>query len=276
MTTLNFIFTLAIFFAVHPLFSQDTIPNQDFEDWNTNYSPEHWETTTDLLPPGYITCHVTSLSYSGNHALQLKSVDMNGYIVPGVVTLGTLGIGYTEGGVPFTARPQALKGFFQHPSSGDLIQVFVQFFKSGNPIGGGSWSTADSIPDYMEFTVPISFLTAEDPDTMNITILTDQETAGSSILLDALHFEYPTTSILQESGMKPLQIYPNPCSTQLIMDLPPNESFDVSIYNMSGQVMLQGPGRGDQTVDTSALPPGAYTLEVKSSQGVHLEKFIKQ
>lgn len=276
MTKTNFITTLFILVLSTALFSQGTIPNQDFEEWDSNYSAKHWESTTDMIPPGYITCNKTSESYSGDYAIQLKTISLESFTVPGVITLGTLGMGYTEGGVEFSDRPESMKGFFKHPSSGDLVQVIVQFYKNGIETGGGYWSTTDSIADYTEFTVPISFQTSENPDMLNITILTDQNIVGSTLLLDDLQFEYPTTAIPQNRSEEALRVYPNPCSTQLLMDLPFEEAFDMAIYRLNGELIKRESDKTAPTINTSDLASGAYGLILTTSHGRFSQKFIKQ
>ena len=111
--------------------AQDTIPNGSFENWNSSTSPEIWHTVNELLPPGSITCNKTSNSYEGSYALSMKTIDLGGMNVPAVATLGTVGMGFTEGGIPFTGRPESLTGYFKHPSSGDFVMLIVQFFNKG-------------------------------------------------------------------------------------------------------------------------------------------------
>ena len=128
---------------VSNLFTQDTIPNGYFENWFSNTLPHNWHTTNSMLPPGVVNCNQSGNSYEGDYALQLKTINMEGTIVPAVATLGELGFGYTIGGIPVNSRPDALNGYFIHPSSGDEVMVAIQFFKEGVEIGGGYWSTTD-------------------------------------------------------------------------------------------------------------------------------------
>ncbi len=133
--TLTFI--ISIVFSLVYAYGQDTIPNGNFENWITVYNPESWETTNLLLPPGVNNCTRSTSSYTGTYALYMESIDLDGMVVPGVATLGTLEIYNTKGGIPFTSKPVALTGFYQHPSSGDEILIGVEFFKDGAEIGGG-------------------------------------------------------------------------------------------------------------------------------------------
>lgn len=254
--------------------AQDSIPNADFEHWNSNTSPMNWQSVNMLLPPGYITCHQTSNSYNGDHALQLKTIDMDGFPIPGVVTLGTIGMGYSAGGTGFSTQPISLKGFIQHPSYDDEVMVVVEFFKNGTEIGSGFWSTTDSIPNYTEFIAPIYFQSTENPDTMNITILTDQNTIGSSLLVDALQFELTTTRVSNVKNEK-VNVYPNPCRNYISLDIPGDRPSEIMIYDMQGALVMHH-SIAQNYLDTSALNQGIYTLVIKSNDSIYKEKLIKQ
>jgi hypothetical protein len=168
--------TMAILFSGN-IFAQDTLPNPDFEQWITNTIPNSWSSTNTLLPPGNIVCFRTTNSQTGNYAVQLKTIDLDGMAVPGVLTLGYVGMGFTAGGIAFTQKPLSLKGYIRHPSYGDEVMIIAEFYKNGNQIGSGFWSTTDSIGDYTEFVAPIVFQSMDTPDTLNITIITDQNQA---------------------------------------------------------------------------------------------------
>ena len=192
LSRLAFLIILIIPFQF--LYSQDTIQNGGFETWYTPNYVQHWQTTNNVLPPGFVNCTQTSNSHTGNFAMQMKTIDMDGYLIPGVLTLGTVGIGFTSGGVPFTGKPVALHLFIRHPSAGDEIFLATEFFLEGEVIGGGSWSTTDSIAEYTEIVIPINYTSNFNPDTMNITLLTDAFTEGSMIQVDDVSVEYPITA----------------------------------------------------------------------------------
>ncbi len=266
---------LTILFA-NVLFGQGTVPNSDFEGWITSIHPKDWKTTTQMLPPGYVTVQRTSNSHSGSYAIELTTIDMSGQTVPGVITLGELGIGYTAGGIAFTDRPEALKGYMRHPSQGDVVMVAVQFYRQGVQIGGGAWSTADSIADYQEFNVPITFGSPYDPDTMNITILTDQEQPGSKLFVDDLEFQYTSTGYRDIRSDQGLQVHPNPCRDHIRFGTDPGQPFEATIVDLKGQELAFPDGPAENGIDTSALPAGTYVLLVRSPLGVFREKIIKQ
>ena len=255
--------------------SQDTIPNGNFENWNTNTSPANWSTVNNLLPLGFFACNQTTNSYEGTYALSMKTIDLDGMLVPAVATLGIVGMGFTEGGVPFTGKPESLKGYFKHPSSGDAVMLAVQFYNQGNQIGGGSWSTSDSIGEFTMFEVPINFTSVLMPDTMNITILTDQNVLGSNMIVDALHFEYPPVKV-EEAYYNSIKVYPNPCHDFIFIK---NEEKinSIKVMNIAGTVFIHEDIYTNQPgIDLSNLPEGLYILEIGAGGKVYHQKIIKK
>ena len=276
MTKLHLTFSVILLLATVSLFSQDTIPNRDFEGWITSTNPKHWQTTTGLLPPGYVTSMRTSNSVTGDYAMKLVTIDIDSMPVPGVICLGTIGMGFTEGGIPFTGKPESLKGYFMHPSIGDIVMAVAQFYKNGIEIGGGYWSTIDSVGAYTEFVMPISFQSPEAPDTLNITILTDQQIIGSMLYLDALHFEYTTTAVEERPTDTGLEVYPNPCSDRLFMNVPGEGPYTASIFSLNGKEMATAAHGEDHSINTSRLTPGAYVLSVRTQDRIFKNTIIKQ
>lgn len=269
------LFTLVLFSMLsYKALTQDTIPNSGFETWYGSSYPADWQTSNLFLPPGTFTCNQTNNSYEGEYALQMKTIDYEGSIIPAVATLGELGIGYTCGGTAFTSRPVALSGYIIHPAANDLVMIAVQFYKKGTEIGGGLWSTTDSIPDYTQFIIDISFTSTDDPDTMNITILTDINIIGSSLTIDALKMEYPITdvndAIIEKSG-----IYPNPCQNHLFIDTDIEEPYSYKIINAIGNTVQSQSRQTKKEINTSTLTPGFYLLILETERDIYSKKFVK-
>jgi hypothetical protein len=271
------LFTISIVFAFTCAYGQETIPNKNFENWITQYHPKNWETTNLLLPLGVNNCYRSTNSYTGTYALHLESIDLDGLIVPGVATLGTLEIFNTSGGIPFTSKPVALKGFYQHPSSGDEILIGIEFFKDGEAIGGGLWTTSDSVSDYTEFIIPILFYSNQNPDTLNITLLTNQFKAGSSVFIDALEFEYELTSVSDnDPDESEFRCFPNPSNGLITLETDHLQNA-VIIYDLKGRsVKKVVPSAKLTKIDLRELSPGIYTVMCQSDKKVSFQKLIIQ
>ena len=255
--------------------SQDTIPNGNFENWNTNTSPLNWSTVNNLLPAGVFACNQTTNSYEGSYAMSMKTIDLGGMLVPAVATLGTVGMGFTEGGIPFTERPESLKGYVKHPSNGDVVMFFVQFYREGIEMGSGVWSTSDSIGAFTMFEAPITFASPLNPDTMNITMITDQNVMGSNMIIDALQFDYPPVNV-EEVKNTSVKVYPNPCKNHLTITTE-NEINSIKILDLAGNVILENQHTYELVkLDIRHLPDGLYIVEIKSNNRLTHQKIIKR
>ncbi|NOX45692.1 MAG: T9SS type A sorting domain-containing protein [Chlorobi bacterium] len=265
----------ALFFSANTI-SQDSIPNNSFEDWYSATTPSDWQTTNIYLPPGTATCTPDSNAYSGNIAIRLKTIKLDDFLIPGVATLGNVEIYSVSGGIPYTGKPSSLTGYVVHPGYGDSVFVAIQFFKNGQIIGGGTWGTTDSIPSYTSFSAPIQFYSNVNPDTMNIVLLTDPNKQGSTLIVDDLHLEIQTGTTMNKEIRK-LHIYPNPATDELNIDPRTTNYYDYSIYSISGK-KLQGENniRGRKKAKLNILNPGTYIIVVREDDKVlGSELFIK-
>lgn len=60
-----------------------------------------------------------------------------------------------------------------------------------------------------------------------------------------------------------IEVYPNPCEGMLHLSLGNNESFEYSIYDLTGQIVVNGRSQGRETVvDMSHFPAGVYFISV--------------
>ncbi|MCD4736359.1 MAG: T9SS type A sorting domain-containing protein [Bacteroidales bacterium] len=255
------------FLILTGLNAQDTIPNNGFEEWSNNYSPLHWETTNIVLPPGTFNCNRTGNAYDGNYAIQLKTIELNGFKVPGVVTLGKMEMYQTSGGIPFTGRPLSLKGYYRHPSSGDQILAAVEFFKEGILIGTGSLYLNDSVGQYTEFVVPITFNNPSDPDTMNITLLSDQNKTGSMVMFDGLYFDYNVTGVNKpDLIILAFQVYPNPCRDYFFVRPVENSiPYSLTLIGSDGRIIKDfDKTKGIQRINMENYGKGLYHLIIQN------------
>ena len=271
MKNLTFILLVAI--SVHS-FSQNSIPNSNFESWVNETIPLDWQTTNQFIMPDTFNVIRTTDNFTGQFALQLSSILYFDMVIPGVATLGTLDIGTTYGGIPFTERPSALTGFVKHPSLGDEIMLFVEFFKNGNTIGSCYWSTTDSLESFTQFTAPVTFISNEIPDTMNITMLTDPNKPGSRFIIDELAFEYDVTG-LDELMKNITEIYPNPAKDVVRIKTSEAKS-EVRFSDITGKDILSFESVPMSGIDISQLKKGLYIVTIETNNEVVTKKLIKQ
>ncbi|MCB0804314.1 MAG: T9SS type A sorting domain-containing protein [Bacteroidales bacterium] len=267
------LFLLALVYSAL-LNAQDTIPNAGFENWYSSTLPYHWNTTNQFLPPGVFTVSRFDTAAAGNYAMKLETINLDDMLIPGVSTLGGIELGYTYGGIPFTGRPVKLKGFVKHPSSGDEVLIFAEFRKEGELIGQAFWSTTDSLGSFTSFEVYTSWMSPADPDTMNITIVTDSFFKGSMLLVDELSFEYlPTSTTEIDDDL--FIAYPNPVIDKLCINSPaPVKS--ISVCDLQGRsLFFKRPTDDFDFIHFGAFPGGTYFIRVETNNGLYSRTIIK-
>ena len=76
-----------------------------------------------------------------------------------------------------------------------------------------------------------------------------------------------------------INIYPNPCATQLEIDNGKLPIKEIKIFNVLGEAVLyQQPTTNNKqlTIEVSALSTGIYFIQVKTEQGIIRKKFVKE
>lgn len=74
-----------------------------------------------------------------------------------------------------------------------------------------------------------------------------------------------------------INIYPNPAQYVLHVSLKEAQPVQATVYNISGQAVVKSMiSAGDNTIDISTLPAGAYYIQLKGEQTNATGKFIKQ
>lgn len=90
------------------------------------------------------------------------------------------------------------------------------------------------------------------------------------------HLEFVKSELsLEEYDQASFILYPNPVSNLLFISSEGAEVQSISVFNVSGQLILKA--AGDNThLDVSALAPGIYFAEITSEEGRAIQKFIKE
>jgi C1A family cysteine protease len=72
-----------------------------------------------------------------------------------------------------------------------------------------------------------------------------------------------------------VSIYPNPVSDVLVISGIENIE-EVSVYDLSGKVLIKGKGMSLRKLNVSSLQKGIYLLQVKSEKGISVQRFMKE
>ncbi|MBN8676667.1 MAG: T9SS type A sorting domain-containing protein [Chitinophagales bacterium] len=87
----------------------------------------------------------------------------------------------------------------------------------------------------------------------------------------------PETSSTQSPTAIPLNLYPNPATQWITLNLPiVEQNMQVSITDEQGRLLLSRSIRTDEKLDIAALPLGVYWVSAVSKSGqVYAGKFVK-
>ena len=97
----------------------------------------------------------------------------------------------------------------------------------------------------------------------------------SSILLGyAIFKDYPL-SINDVNFENTITVYPNPVSDQLFISSENTQIENIRVYSISGKQVLDD-SNFENSLDVSGFSEGIYFLEIYSSEGKSVQKFVKQ
>jgi len=260
------------------MMAQEQMPNGDFEQWeDLGYqNPVNWVNPNPYISGtlGMLTVLQSDDAAEGTYSAFLETRDTLAYVIPGLVTLGEFVIDFinatahVEGGIPFTGRPMGLSGSYKcNPAAGDFGMVIAFFTKynttkgARDTIAAATLTFPTAVGDWTNFNLPITFNTTEDPDTMNIIVVSSNMAMpqpGGSMYIDNLAFEY-------EAGIGDIEenvatsIYPNPVQNQLSFSFEKEITADLKVFNNDGQLVHSESIRGSEhQIDVSGMASGTY------------------
>jgi len=198
MKSLYLLLITVLFFTQFTASSQ-SISNANFENWSTTLhyeNPEQYGTTNVFSYFANGTANVTKSTdaQSGNYALTIETIEANNEIIEGAVFIGSIEEDNVSGGIPFTEKPDSLKGFTKYNvMNNDTAYVAVLFKKWGSPIGICFARFYGTQNNYVAFSAPVQWLVPIiSPDTIAIAILSStifsEAIPGSTITVDNISF----------------------------------------------------------------------------------------
>ncbi len=257
------------------------IPNPGFETWaglGASESPTGWVTSN--IPGFVVPITKTATAHSGSFALK-------GDVTP-VVEFG-LYPPYLWSHFPYTQRPGALTGYYKFTSvAKDSLTIYTLLYKQALSVivASGEFGTTANLTAFTKFSIPLEYVSAENPDTawIEITIqngLNDSLHLGTGYVFDDLAFEGSATGVAttleKPSSFALEQNYPNPFNpeTAIRYDLPEASHVRLSVFNPLGQAVAmlvneQEPAGSYQVkFNAGTVPSGVYfyRLEASTSSG---------
>lgn len=202
MKSLCLLLFTALFFSQFYLQSQ-SITNSGFENWSTTLhyeNPDQYGSTNVFSYFANGTANVTKSTdaQSGNYALKVETIEVNNDTIEGFVFIGSIEGENVSGGIPFTEKPDSLKGFAKYNvMNNDTAYVAVLFKWWGTPIGICFVRFYGTQNNYEAFSAPVQWLLPFTPDTIAVAILSStifsRAIPGSTITVDNISFVGATT-----------------------------------------------------------------------------------
>ncbi|MCK4678150.1 MAG: PCMD domain-containing protein [Bacteroidales bacterium] len=271
------------------------VPNGSFEDWENfgNYeNPYFWDTPnpeTSLVGLTTVTKE-DSVVYDGTYSARLTTLDIIGIMIaPGLLTLGSFDVDFITqeitfgGGEPFTDCPAKLTGWYKYtPAGSDFFSVSVYLTKNTvDTIAVGAILQATPASEWTQFEVPLIYFSAEDPDTVNMIIMSSLApiTPGSVLLVDKLEFQ-GGVGIEEELLESYVDFYHDQSNqtVQINYHFTSEQTVFVSLFNIVGQPVKKLRERkvmnGQEVIDLRGYPAGIYLIEVRSGSERMVKKLI--
>ncbi len=246
------------------------IPNSGFELWDsvgTHITPTGWDNLTSLTASaGTYTCEKGYPGTSGSAsfmALTSKAVTGMG-VAPGVAVSGKLDMAtYTPVyGFPYSSRPDSLTGdweFMAFGSDRGFIAVLLSKWNSAtamrDTVSFSYYTLPGMIMIWERFAIPLSYSTAETPDSAMIFLSSSGATpvANSYLNVDNLAFTTAAPTLISNaSATQASSVYPNPATGTA------NISCNSALAGMADVVITDMGGRTVNTF-TSAVHTGQNT-----------------
>ena len=237
--------------------------------------------------------------YEGLSSLKLVSKPMTlgteTIFLPGVaatlrISLSPMGCTL---GKPFTAKPTVLKGYCKYiPVNGDSAAIEIRLQKKGVVLGGGKQVITEGIPNWTEFTVPISYQSDETPDTIVViftasgkydftnidSLMNCKGQSGSALYLDNIEYDYVEGIKELFTPEIKLSIYPNPSTERISLQVAKETAGTVIIYDYLSRKIGEYPLYGTQTdIDICDYAAGSYLINVvENNRVITTGRFLKE
>ncbi len=290
-TTLTLmILTVGALFATNT-FSQNQIPNADFESWSGG-TPTSWDTSNENILGTDFICVTRDQTnpQSGSSSAKVQSVMHNIFIVgpvtmPGILTLGDVVIdilnatGTVVGGVPVSGLPKFLKGYYKYtPVAGDSCIIGIGLSKwngsSSDTIAYAYKTFGAQVTTWEEFSIPIEYTTWVEPDSMNImfvssNIMFGSPTGGSTLWVDNLWLEYSQVAVNEVGFNRECTVYESSDGNSLLVNTQGVKARKIELFSLNGTLIqtIEQPGLDKIALPLNSLTSGLYIVRVLLQDG---------
>jgi hypothetical protein len=260
------------------------IPNGGFENWTnfgTYQDPTGWSSLNVLSVTlgGPVSCEQVP-GATGTYGAKVTTVNIPGVgLLPGLLIIGDPDAG--SDGFAFTTRPAALNGKWRTAlGSGDQASVTVTLSRwnaatqERDVIGTGASVVSTNVAAWTNFSMPITYAGAADPDTASIFIISSlgASVAGSSISVDDLSFGAAVG--ISENFLGTVDVWPVPSTD--VLNVSASLAFrTVELIAADGRLVKQVASLNDRLqLDIADLERGAYVLVARMADGSSFHRTV--
>jgi len=282
------LFTVSIFISMFVFLTQTfaQIPNGDFESWTAG-NPTGW--ITNNIPSFATPITQTQDAHSGSYAVRGEVLDFMGQPYQGwLYNYGENGKGF-----PVNQRYAQLTGYYKLlPQGTDKLLVWVYLWSKDQVIAGQyGWFGAAS--NYTQFSVPLTYFSANTPDSASLWISVSQDTSQSSdsvnigtvFFVDDLAFSGTATGVEDNSqpySFKLNQNYPNPFNptTTISYSIPKSTFVSLKVYDILGNEVAtlvngeKSAGYYQLKFNGSKLASGVYFYRLTAGNKTDVKKLL--
>ena len=287
-------------------FAQDTITNFGLNTWENlgKPTPYYWDEPKGWTSSNHLTeafnAGVTrvQLPQSGSSQALLKTLNIFGRNIPGIIINGDLDISIEDtihipllGGEPMTTVKHKAYGLYNFTSSDitDSATIIIAFKKFNNntnqpvAVALGTISLAQTQSGLYPFIIDVQTITNDQPDSVVVTILSSNISDiryGGELTVDFVQFSQPT-GILPVSSAS-VKVYPNPAKNEVFIELPNANGAEYTNYTITdvlGKQITMGTIANNsplQKIDVDQLSKGYYFIQLSNNVEAKTFKFIKE
>ena len=286
------ILILFAFVCACGILSAQTVPNADFEQWNSDEEAAGWTSSfsMDLMMTSfdYSSAEKSSNSHTGYFAMGLHpyAIDLmlTSYTLPGIAHLGTFNADFditsllggfgggggldagsfiesmVQGGITCNRVPQSVKAWIRYvPADGDAMSVTVRCYSNGEVVAEGTYNSTTASYGYEQITIPVTATSSATPDQLNI-IFNCGSAEGSNLYIDDIELVMEGGSGIEEPANVIFSAGPNP--TRDIITVTPTVagSYSAVLFDMNGREVWAG-----QSLQGTHRPPRRFIRNLPPS-----------
>lgn len=252
------LFTLIFCFTL--LTVQAQVPNGSFENWSyvtNSLLLDGWQVNNGMLPDTKVA--------PDTQYVCLDSLSMQ--VGPGGAASTGFSIDSTIKSISF-----CLTAIIDTP---DTVNFYILTYSAGVRI--------DSIPSLINtdigplFDINLGFNETTPLDSVYV-LFTGGSKLGTSMWVDDMRVDTAIVNSVKEPiRFGDMQVYPNPATNVVMLDIPGQQIQAVQVFDIQGQEVQQPVTGNQNTLDVSTLQPGMYFVICTDEAGAqYSQRFVKR